>query len=123
MSSGLDIDELLSKDFRQEDADRVSAQFEEALQKAQARDGGRLDQLVQNLWVHFNNTETPQDVQKLAGVALLYFVVPWDVVPDMVPLVGYADDLMVVSLALKKIGLLSKVARNARESFRSAYRL
>lgn len=36
----------------------------------------------------------------LLGAALVYMVVPFDAVPDMVPLFGWLDDLGVVSLAL-----------------------
>lgn len=36
-----------------------------------------------------------------AAFTLLYFVNPFDVVPDLVPLVGYIDDAFVMSLCLK----------------------
>ena len=42
----------------------------------------------------------------IAAIAftLLYFVNPFDLIPDMIPFVGYMDDAFVVSLCLKFIG-------------------
>ena len=37
----------------------------------------------------------------LAG--LLYFVIPTDVTPDFIPLVGYVDDAAVIGLILKRL--------------------
>ena len=36
--------------------------------------------------------------------ALVYFIVPIDVIPDLAPLVGYLDDLGVVTAVLKFLG-------------------
>jgi uncharacterized membrane protein YkvA (DUF1232 family) len=36
--------------------------------------------------------------------ALIYFVSPFDVIPDSVPILGHIDDAMVVRLALKSVG-------------------
>jgi uncharacterized membrane protein YkvA (DUF1232 family) len=35
--------------------------------------------------------------------ALIYFVSPFDVIPDWVPVLGHIDDAFVVSLALKSV--------------------
>ena len=42
----------------------------------------------------------------IAAVAftLLYFVNPFDLIPDIIPVVGYIDDAFVLSLCLKFIG-------------------
>lgn len=42
----------------------------------------------------------------VAAVAftLLYFVNPFDLIPDIIPVVGYIDDAFVVSLCIKFIG-------------------
>jgi uncharacterized membrane protein YkvA (DUF1232 family) len=37
--------------------------------------------------------------------AILYFVSPFDVIPDWVPVLGHIDDAFVVSLALKSVRL------------------
>jgi uncharacterized membrane protein YkvA (DUF1232 family) len=36
--------------------------------------------------------------------ALIYFVSPFDVIPDWVPVLGHIDDALVVRLALKSVG-------------------
>jgi uncharacterized membrane protein YkvA (DUF1232 family) len=36
--------------------------------------------------------------------ALIYFVCPFDVIPDSVPVFGHIDDALVVRLALKSVG-------------------
>jgi uncharacterized membrane protein YkvA (DUF1232 family) len=37
--------------------------------------------------------------------AILYFVSPFDVIPDWVPVLGHIDDAFVISLALKSVRL------------------
>jgi uncharacterized membrane protein YkvA (DUF1232 family) len=50
--------------------------------------------------------------RKLAlAASLVYVVVPFDVVPDAIPLVGWLDDLGVVSMALT--AMLADVRRRA----------
>lgn len=36
--------------------------------------------------------------------AIIYFVSPFDLIPDSVPVIGHIDDAMVVRLALKSVG-------------------
>ena len=45
-------------------------------------------------------------LRTLGAVAftLLYFVNPFDVIPDLIPFVGYVDDAFVLSLCIKFIG-------------------
>lgn len=42
-------------------------------------------------------------VKALAVAALAYFVCPLDAIPDITPFAGYADDLVVVTVALNEI--------------------
>ncbi|MEA4921421.1 MAG: DUF1232 domain-containing protein [Clostridiaceae bacterium] len=35
--------------------------------------------------------------------ALVYIVTPWDLIPDAVPVIGYADDLAVIMFALRMV--------------------
>jgi uncharacterized membrane protein YkvA (DUF1232 family) len=47
--------------------------------------------------------ELPRGVRlRLAGVAL-YLALPLDLVPDFVPVAGYADDVIVVALVLRSV--------------------
>jgi len=47
---------------------------------------------------------------------LLYFVNPFDIIPDLIPLIGYIDDAFVLSLCIKFIGTDLKEYRLWKES-------
>ena len=46
---------------------------------------------------------TPAQVKTALVAAIAYFVLPFDVVPDILPLVGYSDDAAVLVTALRMI--------------------
>ena len=46
---------------------------------------------------------TPMQVKAALVAALAYFVLPFDVVPDILPLVGYGDDAAVLVTALRMV--------------------
>ena len=47
--------------------------------------------------------ETPRHVQAALLGALAYFVLPFDIIPDMLPVLGYTDDAAVLATALKLV--------------------
>jgi uncharacterized membrane protein YkvA (DUF1232 family) len=47
---------------------------------------------------------TPTRVKLTLMGALAYFILPFDVVPDFLPLVGFGDDAAVLALAIKLVG-------------------
>src|ERR1700688_3884723 len=47
--------------------------------------------------------ETPRHVQAALIGALAYFVLPFDVIPDMLPVLGFTDDAAVLATALKLV--------------------
>ncbi len=47
--------------------------------------------------------DTPRHVQAALLGALAYFVLPFDIVPDMLPVLGYTDDAAVLATALKLV--------------------
>ena len=47
--------------------------------------------------------ETPRQVQAALLGALAYFVLPFDVVPDLMPMLGFADDAAVLATAIKLV--------------------
>src|SRR6266850_6949494 len=47
--------------------------------------------------------QTPRHVQAALIGALAYFVLPFDVVPDMMPVLGFTDDAAVLATALKLV--------------------
>ncbi|TCD48307.1 DUF1232 domain-containing protein [Chlorobium sp. N1] len=48
--------------------------------------------------------EVPWQTIVLAAAALIYFLSPFDAIADFIPLLGFADDLAVVSAVLASIG-------------------
>ena len=47
--------------------------------------------------------DTPRHVQAALIGALAYFVLPFDVIPDMMPVIGFTDDAAVLATALKLV--------------------
>ena len=47
--------------------------------------------------------DTPFQVKAALLGALAYFVLPFDVIPDMMPLLGFADDAAVLATALRLV--------------------
>lgn len=55
-------------------------------------------------WYCAFDRQTPSTVRYTLIGALAYFVLPADIVPDILPLVGFADDASVLSAALVAVG-------------------
>lgn len=55
-------------------------------------------------WYAANDPATPSWVRAILIGALAYFVIPIDAVPDMLALLGYADDAAVLLAAIKAVG-------------------
>ncbi len=54
-------------------------------------------------WYCAFDRETPRHVQAALVGALAYFVLPFDVIPDMMPVLGFTDDAAVLATALKLV--------------------
>ena len=60
--------------------------------------------------------ETPREVQAALIGALAYFVLPFDIIPDFIPVLGYTDDAAVFAAAIRM------VAQHIRPEHRDAAR-
>jgi uncharacterized membrane protein YkvA (DUF1232 family) len=60
--------------------------------------------------------ETPREVQAALIGALAYFVLPFDIIPDIIPVLGYTDDAAVLATAIRM------VAQHIRPEHRDAAR-
>ncbi|HLL26184.1 MAG TPA: YkvA family protein [Xanthobacteraceae bacterium] len=47
--------------------------------------------------------ETPLHVRATLWAALAYFIMPFDVIPDYLPLIGFTDDAAVLATALRLV--------------------
>jgi uncharacterized membrane protein YkvA (DUF1232 family) len=60
--------------------------------------------------------DTPRHVQVALIGALAYFVLPFDFIPDMMPLIGFTDDAAVLATAIKLVA--AHITPNHREAAR-----
>ncbi len=61
--------------------------------------------------------ETPRHVQLALFGALAYFVLPFDFMPDLLPVIGFGDDAAVLAAALRSV--LTHVKPEHREAARA----
>jgi uncharacterized membrane protein YkvA (DUF1232 family) len=47
--------------------------------------------------------ELPRGVRWRLGALLVYLVLPIDLIPDFIPVVGYADDALILALTLRSV--------------------
>jgi len=62
--------------------------------------------------------QTPRHVQASLLGALAYFILPFDVVPDMMPMLGFTDDAAVLATAIRMVA--SHITAEHREAARAA---
>jgi uncharacterized membrane protein YkvA (DUF1232 family) len=60
--------------------------------------------------------DTPREVQATLIAALAYFILPFDFIPDFIPVLGYTDDAAVLAAAIRM------VAKHIRPEHRAAAR-
>ncbi|HEY8454985.1 MAG TPA: DUF1232 domain-containing protein [Actinopolymorphaceae bacterium] len=49
------------------------------------------------------DSSLPKGVRIQLGLLVVYLAVPIDVIPDFVPVLGYADDAIIVTLVLRRV--------------------
>ena len=62
--------------------------------------------------------ETPRHVQAALLGAIAYFVLPFDFVPDMLPVLGFTDDAAVLATALRMVA--THITPEHRDAARAA---
>ena len=95
-------------DFATADADRM-ARDEETVRRGFWRKARRFaarlpfaEDLLAAWYCAFDR-ETPMQVKAALVGALAYFVLPLDVMPDVMPLLGFADDAAILATALRLV--------------------
>lgn len=64
-------------------------------------------------WHVLSDPDTPRWAKTTIAGALAYFVMPIDAVPDVLPMIGYSDDIGVLSTALLAVGASIKTKHHA----------
>ena len=62
--------------------------------------------------------ETPRHVQAALLGAIAYFILPFDFIPDMLPVLGYTDDAAVLATAIRLVA--AHITPEHREAARAA---
>ena len=62
--------------------------------------------------------ETPRHVQAALLGALAYFILPFDFMPDMLPILGFTDDAAVLATAIRMVS--GHITSDHREAARAA---
>jgi uncharacterized membrane protein YkvA (DUF1232 family) len=95
-------------DFGSPDADRM-ARDEETVRRGFRRKARKLaarlpfaEDLLAAYYCAFDR-DTPMQVKAALLGALAYFVLPFDVIPDVMPMLGFADDAAVLATALRLV--------------------
>ena len=103
-----------SEDRASRDEDRVRRDFWEKAKRVAARLPFAED-LLAAYYCAFDQA-TPVQVKAMLFAALAYFVLPFDLFPDLLPIVGFTDDAAVLLTALRLI------SSNMRPEHRAAAR-
>jgi uncharacterized membrane protein YkvA (DUF1232 family) len=62
--------------------------------------------------------QTPRHVQAALLGAIAYFILPFDFIPDMLPILGFTDDAAILATALRMVA--SHITPEHREAARAA---
>ena len=62
--------------------------------------------------------QTPRHVQGALLGAIAYFILPFDFIPDMLPVLGFTDDAAVLATAIRLVA--NHVTKDHREAARAA---
>ena len=94
-----------------EERERAEAFFNQASEKAETHQG-RIQEFWQELqdllrliaaWWEGNYTDIPWRTMTVVIGAVVYFVNPLDLIPDVIPGIGYLDDAAVVGFVIASI--------------------
>ena len=101
-----DIKEISADYKTEEDFEYGKDEVEEKLWEKVERTGKKVSFIKDVLALYkYMMDENVQWYRKSIVVgALIYFITPIDLVPDILPLVGYMDDLGVITAVLKYLG-------------------
>jgi uncharacterized membrane protein YkvA (DUF1232 family) len=77
-----------------------------------------LPDCIMLLWEIIADEEVEQDARLIALGAIIYVVSPWDMIPDILPGIGYVDDVIVLRIALE---VITRHAHGSTTKYRKKY--
>lgn len=91
------------------------------LQRVLKRTGSEVVEKALWLWYAAQNPKTPKWAKTTIWSALVYLLVPIDAIPDVLPALGYSDDLGVIAAAIIAVAAYidDDVKAKAREKLNS----
>lgn len=99
-----------SKDPKDYEKDFSSVSFWDKVRSQAVKAGKDLIEKGLVLYYTWDDDDTPMWAKGTIVAALGYFISPVDAVPDILPVVGYTDDLGVLVAALATVGASIKKA-------------
>ena len=99
-----------------QDPDSVRRQFWLKLKKVAAK-LPFVEDLLAAYYCAFDK-QTPRHVQLALLGAIGYFILPFDFIPDMLPVLGFTDDAAVLATAIRLVA--SHISDDHREAARAA---
>jgi uncharacterized membrane protein YkvA (DUF1232 family) len=101
-----------------QDRDSVRRRFWTKLKKVAVR-LPFMEDLLAAYYCAFDK-ETPRHVQAALLGAIAYFVLPFDFIPDMLPVLGFTDDAAVLATAIRLVA--ANITEDHRQAARTALR-
>lgn len=111
------MDEILNRPFTNDDARKVHGEFD---RKVSGVSNAHIGKIALRAWGYFKDPTVTPEAKMALGAALLYFIVPVDLIPDSTIIFGYLDDMAVLSYALTKVGFAAAALQSVRKRFRKA---
>ena len=110
----MDFVERLGKSFDKKDVDKVNSNISSMNKGALANVWDKVLFLLKR----FNENSSPKDKALIIG-ALLYAILPIDIIPDVIPGLGLVDDafavVMVYNIVKKSVPLVKKAVEKTQE--------
>lgn len=93
------------------------------IRRCAGRAGRKVLRLVLLLWYTFTAETTPFEHKVLIISALAYFILPLDLIPDSIPVVGFSDDLAALAAVERAVSsnITPEIRRRAENKLNSIF--